>query len=60
MKIQDQRLVIYAAVALLCAVAAMGIGAAAAWSFLQVLAVIELVQWFGAPARDYSSDLSAK
>ena len=60
MKIQDQRLVIYAAVALLCAVAAMGIGAAAAWSFLQVLAVIELVQWFGASSREYSADLSAK
>ena len=60
MNIQDQRLVIYAAVALLCAVAAMAIGAAAAWSFLQVLAVIELVQWFGAPPREYSADLSAE
>ena len=46
----EQRLVIYAPLALLCALAGFWLGTAAAiWSFVQVLAVIELTYWFGMP-----------
>ena len=46
----EQRLIIYAPLALLCAVAGFWLGSAAAiWSFVQILAVIELTYWLGMP-----------
>jgi hypothetical protein len=34
--------------------------AAVSWSFLQMVAVIELTYWFGQPARQRSAGLSIK
>ena len=47
----EHRLTVYAPLALLCALASVWLGAAVAiWSFVQVLAVIELTYWLGMPA----------
>ncbi len=47
----EQRLIIYAPLALLCAAAGVWLGSAAAiWSFIQILAVIELTYWLGMPS----------
>ncbi|GHD20110.1 hypothetical protein GCM10007052_29080 [Halioglobus japonicus] len=46
-----ERFVIYTALAVLCGMTAAFAGTAAAlWSFLQVLAVIELIYWIAQPA----------
>jgi hypothetical protein len=43
---------IYTALAVLCGMTAAFAGAAAAlWSFLQVVAVIELIYWLASPAH---------
>ncbi len=50
-----QRIVIYTALALLCALTASVVGSAAgALSFVQVVAVIEFIGWLARPAS--SSD----
>ncbi len=47
----SERLLIYTALAVLCAMTATFAGsAAAAWSFIQVAAVIELIYWIARPA----------
>ncbi len=57
----EHRSIIYAALALLCAMVAPVIGVAAvSWSFLQMVVVIELTYWFGQPARQRSAGLSIK
>ena len=46
-----ERFLIYTALAVLCSMTAAFAGAAAAiWSFLQVVAVIELIYWIASPA----------
>jgi hypothetical protein len=43
----DERFLIYSALAVLCATAAVFLGPAAGfWSFIQIVAMIELVYWF--------------
>ena len=57
----QQRSIIYAALALLCAMVAPLSGVVAiSWSFLQVVAVIEVTYWFGTRARQRSAGLSIK
>lgn len=57
----EQRSIIYAALALLCAMVVPVVGAAAvSWSFLQVVAVIELTYSVGQPARQHRAGLSIK
>ena len=52
MKTMEERFLIYTALLLLCGAAAALVGAVAAlWSFLQIIAVIELLILAGAPAR---------
>lgn len=49
----DERFLIYTALLLLCAVAGVFLGlVVAAWTFVQMTAVIELVYWIGGPGRD--------
>jgi hypothetical protein len=51
MKTMEERFLIYTALLLLCATSAVFVGAVAAlWSFVQIVAVIELVFLVGAPA----------
>ena len=57
----ERRLLIYTPLALLCGLAGIWLGVAAAvWSFVQVVAVIELTSWFGAPATDFPGSVSLK
>jgi hypothetical protein len=57
----EQRSIVYAALALLCAMVAPLIGlTAVSWSFLQMVAVIELTYWFGTPVRQSPAGLSVK
>ena len=53
-----ERLLIYAALALLCTMTATFAGGAAGfWSFVQVTAVIELIYWMAGPtARGAAKD----
>ena len=47
----EQRLLVYGPVGLLCGFAGIWLGAAAAvWSFVQIVAVVELTNWLAAPA----------
>lgn len=47
----SERFLIYTALLVLCAMTAAFAGTAAAiWSFLQVVAVIELIYWIASPA----------
>jgi hypothetical protein len=51
----EQRLLVYGPLGLLCGLAGIWLGAAAAiWSFVQVVAVVELTNWLAAPAHDSS------
>ena len=46
-----ERIVIYAALAMLCALTATIVGAAAGlWSFIQIVAVVELIYWTARPS----------
>ena len=57
----EQRFFIYTPLAMLCGLAGVWLGiAAAVWSFIQVVAVIELTYWFGASAADFSGGVSPK
>ncbi len=48
----EQRLLVYGPLALLCGVAGIWLGAAAGiWSFVQVVAVVELTNWLAAPVH---------
>ena len=48
-----ERFLIYTALAVLCAMTAAFAGTAAAiWSFLQIVAVIELIYWIASPADE--------
>lgn len=48
-----ERFLIYAALAVLCVMTAAFAGTAAAfWSFVQVVAVIELIYWIASPAAE--------
>ena len=61
MNTPEQRAIIYAALALLCAMVAPVSGVAAvSCSFLEMVAVIELTYWFGQRARQRSAGLSIK
>ena len=52
MKTMEERFLIYTALLLLCCAAAALVGTVAAlWSFVQIIAVIELLILAGAPAR---------
>lgn len=45
-----ERILIYAALAVLCTVTAAIVGAAAGlWSFVQIVAVVELINWTAQP-----------
>ncbi len=45
-----ERFLIYAALAVLCALTAAVVGTAAGlWSFIQVVAVIEFIYWIASP-----------
>jgi hypothetical protein len=47
----SERLLIYAALAVLCTMTATFAGGAAGfWSFVQIAAVIELIYWIAGPA----------
>ena len=47
----EQKLVIYLPLALMCALAGLWLGSAAAiWSFAQIITVIEIVRWLTMPA----------
>ena len=53
MSAMNQRSLIYIALAILCASAGSFVGlAAAVWSFIQIVAVIELTYWIGTPGSD--------
>jgi len=50
MRTQDQRFFIYSALAVVCSALSLFLGPlAVAWSFLQIVAVIELMYWIGTP-----------
>lgn len=52
----SERFLIYAALAMLCVLTAAFTGTAAAiWSFLQIVAVIELIYWIASPAENDSA-----
>jgi hypothetical protein len=53
MKTLKLRLLIYSALLVLCGVAGSLVGfGAALWTFVQIVAVIELIHWLGALAGD--------
>ncbi len=52
----SERLLVYTALAVLCGMTVTFAGAAAAiWSFLQIVAVIELIYWIASPAGQDSA-----
>ena len=52
----SERLVIYAALIVLCALTAAFVGTAAGvWSFFQVVAVIEFIYWMAKPAGNVAA-----
>ena len=49
----EERILVYIALLLLCSVASMFIGVAAtAWTFVQIVSVIELMYLYGNPRSD--------
>ncbi|TDG13948.1 hypothetical protein E2F43_10650 [Seongchinamella unica] len=47
-----ERFLIYAALAVLCALTAAVVGTAAGlWSFVQIVAVIEIIYWIASPGE---------
>lgn len=51
-----ERFLVYGALAALCALTAVLVDEAAGlWSFMQVVAVIELIYWIASPGRKSSS-----
>lgn len=54
MRTQGQRMFIYAALAIVCSALSVFLGmAAVAWSFLHIVAVIELTYWIGMPGGSH-------
>ena len=48
MRTLDERLLVYAALVILCSAASVFLGLAAGiWSFVQIVAVIEITYWIG-------------
>lgn len=53
MSIFEQRFLVYSALGILCGAASLVLGVTAAiWSFLQVVLVIEFINWIGTPGRE--------
>ena len=54
MRTPRQRMFIYAALAIVCSALSVFLGlAAVAWSFLHIVAVIELMYWIGTPGGSH-------
>jgi len=54
MRTQGQRFFIYGALAVVCSALSVFLGlAAVAWSFLHIVAVIELMYWIGTPGGSH-------
>ena len=53
MSIFEQRFLVYAALGILCGAASLVLGLTPAiWSFVQVVLVIEFINWIGTPGRE--------